>query len=223
MAGGLVEQFGNRGGPPKHSRWRTAQDVYDLTMKDDWPDTGPEFDGFSSTSDFREAHEAYHDARKPSAIQSIERALRFASESMRGIDLQVRRIRSSEPEDEEWIFRIWMDFQLLVVLLWRLRLAARMVHSDELIAAVDAFDREIPDLRLMRNVAQHLDEYADDSPKRRHNLADGSKRVGRRHLEVPRWSGDQFEWLGGKINVSHARTAAARLFVAIRNQRPSQT
>ncbi len=116
-----------------------------------------------------------------------------------------------------------MDFQLLVALLWRLRLAGLMSTSDGVRAAVDTFDREVPDLKLMRDVSQHLDEYAVDGPGHRHNLPGETKRVGRCRLEVPRWSDDRFEWLGGTINVAQARSAALRLYTVIREQRDAQS
>lgn len=103
----------------------------------------------------------------------IERAWSLMNESMRAIDLQRRRLRSSEPEDADFIFRWWVDLQFLIVALRRLRrsaeLATRVSTAKSIIAdAIEQFDRELPMLQKMRNVGEHIDDYAVDSEKRRH-------------------------------------------------------
>jgi hypothetical protein len=113
----------------------------------------PAFRYYTSASD------AFHDSRRPTATELLERSRRLASESMRAIALQLRRFEGSEPEDAEWLFRRWMDFQFLVVALWRLRMVA--------VIAASAFDQELPDLKTMRHVSQHLDDYATDHPTKR--------------------------------------------------------
>jgi hypothetical protein len=191
----------------------------------DLPDAEPRPVDFASVADFVQAFDAFHDARRPTGADTLDRAVRLASESMRGVDLQIRRVRSVEPEDDEWLSRVWMDFQFLIVCLWRLRLAGRMTAAVEVRAAVATFDREIPDLALMRHVSQHLDEYGVEGPKRRQKLPDGTGLVGRRRLEVGAWNEDRYDWLGGTIVVAQARSAAAQLYAAIRDQRetPNKT
>jgi hypothetical protein len=183
---------------------------YVQVVTTDLPDAEPRPADFVSVADFVQAYDAFHDRRRPTGAGTLDRAVRTASESMQGIDLQIRRVRGTEPEDDEWLFRVWMDFQFLIACLWRLRMAGRMAAAaaDEVRAAVAVFDQEIPDLALMRHVSQHLEEYAVDGPKRRQKPPGSAEPVGRRRLEVGGPSADRFDWLGGTIVVDQARRAA---------------
>lgn len=111
-----------------------------------------------------------------------------------------------------------MDYQFLIVTLWRLRTAATIATwvaavSDTITSAVAEFDRRLPDLARMRHVAQHLDDYAVDDPKRRRQRKpDGDLLVGRRALQVGAFGEDGFSWLDGTINVVDIRAAAAGLY-----------
>jgi len=91
----------------------------------DVPNPEPSLADFASVRAFIKAYDAYHDGRRPTAADTLDRAVRLARDSMRGIDLQCRRVRSPEPEDDEWISRVCMDFQFLIVCLWRMRMAGR--------------------------------------------------------------------------------------------------
>ena len=108
-----------------------------------------------------------------------------------------------------------MDLQFLIVALWRLRLVGHLAARIDagVQRALDVFKREIPDLKRMRDVAQHLDEYAIDAGHQR--------RVGRRSLEVGRLSTDEFHWLGGTLNLPKARRAAVMLYLSIKRARDS--
>lgn len=163
--------------------------------------------------DFVDAYEAFHDGRQPTNQATLDRAVRLASESMRAVNLQVRRVRGSEPEDDEWLFRAWMDLQFLIVALWRLRLVGHLAARIDVGVrkALDVFNRAIPDLKLMRDVAQHLDEYAIDAG---HQTC-----VGRRSLEVGRLNTDEFHWLGGTLNLPQAQQAVEVLYLSIKQAR----
>lgn len=50
---------------------------------------------------FVAAHEAYHDAHDLTPVAVLERAVRLESDSLYGLRVQVRRIRATEPEDEQ--------------------------------------------------------------------------------------------------------------------------
>jgi hypothetical protein len=142
---------------------------------------------------------------------------------MRGIDLQIRRVRGAEPEDHEWILRVWIDFQFLIVCLWRLRMAGLMAAAaaGQVRTAIDVFDHQIPDLARMRHVSQHFDEYGVDGPKRRQKLPGKDEVVGRRLLEVGSWNADRFDWLGGTIDIAQAHAAALQLYTVIRESHDS--
>src|SRR6266571_4771828 len=190
---------------------------------------GPVVGDFASTADFIRAFEAFHDRRTPSSHDVLERAARLASESMRAVNIQLRRVRSAEPEDSEWMSRVVMDCQFLVVALWRLRTAARIaasVDSDSgngVARALAAFDGQLPELATMRHVGQHLDAYALDHPKRRRQRKPGgTELIGRRLLEVYSWSEDQFGWLRGTIDFGQAKAAAEALYASVRAARDEQ-
>ena len=144
----------------------------------------------------------------------MERALSFANEAIFTVALQRRRVQSNEPEDETFIMRWWADLQFFIVALRRLRRAAELarrvtVTKDSLDLAIRNFDSTLPQLNLMRNVGEHIDDYAVDSPKRRH------KDIHRQALQVGTWDGTTYEWLGESLNVDAAYEAAYTLFAAI--------
>ena len=87
-------------------------------------------------------------------------------------------------------------------------------------AALEQFDKELPDLARMRHVAQHIDDYAIDHPvRRRQRKPSGTDLVGRRSLEVGSWGPDYFGWLDGRIDLSKAEVAAVGVVDAIRRVR----
>jgi hypothetical protein len=133
------------------------------------------------------------------------------------IALQVRRLRTKEPEDGEFLFRKWADFQFLIVALWRLRRTAELASRVPEIAgqirhAIIAFDTVIPDLKKMRDVAEHFDEYALDSGR--------DKSISRRSLEVASVGPTRFEWLGFTLDTESAVEASSELFAAIKSCPP---
>jgi hypothetical protein len=153
----------------------------------------------------------------PSDNATLERCCRLVNVELHAVVLQRRRLRSSEPEDEDFIMRWWTDLGFLIVALLRLRRAAGIVlgttyASDELRSALATFDAAIPSLRLMRNIAEHADDYALDSPKRH------VKTIDRRQLEVGQWDGTTFYWLQEtdgtphQLNVDLALAAAEDVF-----------
>jgi hypothetical protein len=153
-------------------------------------------------------------AAEPTDAAIIERAQSFANEAMHTIVLQRRRLHSEEPEDATFVFRYWADLQFLITSLRRLRRAAELAAKPEryrrrIKLAIQVFDDELPDLRKMRNVGEHLDEYAVDRGLNR--------RIDRRDLQAGNWDGTTFEWLGGALNIEEAVAAAERLYEAVRD------
>ena len=90
--------------------------------------------------------------------------------------------------------------------------------SDALQAAVASFDARTSSLHTMRNIGEHADEYAVDSPKRH------VKTLGRKQLEVGSWDGQTFKWLqesdgtSHELNVDEALAAAEDLHRALIEQ-----
>jgi hypothetical protein len=151
---------------------------------------------------------------RPSDAVILERAFSLMNEAMFIVELQRRRVRSTEPEDEKFIFRRWADLQFLVVALRRLRRAAQLALNVPSVAqqtssALKRFDDSLPGLAIMRNVGEHIDDYAMDNPKRR------DRRVNRRLLQVGIWDGTTYKWLDMSLNVDDAHQAATKLYSAI--------
>ena len=155
-------------------------------------------------------------SRQLSDAAMVERSWSLMNEGMRAIDLQRRRLRSIEPEDAEFIFRWWVDLQFLIVALRRLRrsaeLAIRVSTAKSIVAdAIKQFDQELPMLQKMRNVGEHINDYAVDSEKRRH------KDVERFSLQVGSFDGTTYEWLGACLNIDEAHFASIHLWEAVRS------
>lgn len=142
----------------------------------------------------------------------MERAFSLANEAMLTIDLQRRRIRSEELEDRTFIFRRWADLQFFIVALRRLRRAAELARRAPSVAgkaaiALKHFDESLPDLLMMRNVGEHIEDYGVDDPGRRY------KHVNRRMLQVGTFDETIYEWLGVKLNIDEAHSAAKELYL----------
>lgn len=151
----------------------------------------------------------------PSDTAILERVKSLSNRAIFTIALQHRRLRMEETEDNDFIFRFQADLEFLMVALRRLRRAAELAArvpfvQDVLRTAIDDFDSALPDLVKMRNVSEHFDDYALDSPRRRH------RDVRRGQLQVGSWDGTEYEWLDGSLNIDTAHEAAERLFLAIK-------
>lgn len=148
---------------------------------------------------------------RPSDAATLERARSLATEAIYTVALQCRRLRSTEPEDDAFVFRWWADLQFLIVALRRLRrtaeLAARIpTTADAMKLAVQTFDAALPRLPQTRNVGEHVDDYAVDAPRRHH------KNVDRRQLQVGSFDGTTYHWLGGVLNIDDALSASEALY-----------
>jgi len=103
--------------------------------------------------------------------------------------------------------------QFLVLALWRLRRAASIAKGDSSIRdAIRGFDQGLPGLRVMRDIGEHIEAYAVDSPGRRY--LDKTRGM----IEMGEWRDPIYEWMGETLNVDEARSHAIDLFVAIRDR-----
>jgi hypothetical protein len=134
---------------------------------------------------------------------------------MWGVSVQCRRLAGREPEDDAFVFRRLADFDFLIVALVRLRRAAmigaRIPETKQIIsAAIEAFDAALPGLKKLRDVAEHIDEYAVDSGR--------DRSVSRKELETSFPTEDlTLNWLGQTINAGEALHASQALFAAIQS------
>lgn len=119
---------------------------------------------------------------------------------MWAIAQQRDRIRSINREDPEHFWHVLIDFDFLVVSLRRLRRVAGIARKVPTAAplinqAIDEFDRALPDLKQLRDVAEHADEYAVDNPKRH------DKSIDRTMLEVASLSGTTLRLLNVELDL----------------------
>jgi len=150
----------------------------------------------------------------PTEAVTLERARSFANEAMWTVALQLRRVAEDDPADETFVFRRWADWQFLIVALRRLQRAAELAVTtatgDTFVAApLDQFRQEIPGLTTMRNVAEHIESYAVDSPARH------DKKISRTQLQVGQLSGEEFVWLGHTLKAHDVRKSAEALHAAV--------
>jgi hypothetical protein len=145
---------------------------------------------------------------------TYERARRLANQALWTVDLQSRRLNSVEREDDKFILRKWSDFHFLIVALTRLRRAAELAAKvpairEQVRGALKIFDAALPHLKKMRDVAEHIDDYAVDSGK------DGS--ISRKNLEDGNTNGEIWQWLGFELNASEALSASIGLFEVLKD------
>jgi hypothetical protein len=125
-----------------------------------------------------------------------------------------RRHSKTDMEPVE-IMAVEVDLHFLLVALVRLQRCVNRVGANvpELRVSLDQraniFDSEIPSLRKLRNVSEHIDEY---------NLDEGRDRsVSRRQVQT--WAMDTndgggliWNWLGESLDVRRADDAAVALY-----------
>lgn len=151
---------------------------------------------------------------KPDSAATYERARRLANQALWTVDLQHRRLNSVEPGDDKFIFRKWSDFHFLIVALTRLRRAAELAAKvpairEQVHGALQIFDAALPHLKKMRDVAEHIDDYAVDTGK--------DSEISRRSLEHGHSDGETWQWLGFELDVSEALSASISLFDVLKD------
>lgn len=152
---------------------------------------------------------------EPTPAATYERARRLANVALWAVHLQCRRLRNNDEIDEEFVLRRWADFDFLIIALTRLRKAVSLAGKAPMLAqpvtqALASFDEVLPDLKKLRDTAEHIDEYAVDRGR--------VKSIKRQSLEVSSLSmeGPTLEWLGFRLNTEEALDASQVLFRALK-------
>jgi hypothetical protein len=156
-------------------------------------------------------------ARPVSDPALVERMRTKATTWINAVHMQYWRVSDTSvdwdlPGGKGW--RQGIDLHFLVVALTRLRRAVGLATrvkglQDQLIDHLVDFDQDVPALTLLRNVAEHFDDYTTGK---------GRNAQARRHqLQV--WSlGDDgkrglvWRWLGVELPVEAAHAAATSLY-----------
>jgi len=129
------------------------------------------------------------------------------------VELQVHRLRADRQEIPDFVMQPVVDFHLLVTVLTRLRKAAEMVAKiSDISDVIRQFDDSLPDLKSIRNIQEHIDEY---------RLGNGrNKKVDPAALLTVVLDHDRLAWLDYELRVDDARRASASLFQAIVDNPP---
>jgi hypothetical protein len=148
----------------------------------------------------------------------VERAKSMASEWMWAVSLQHDRLVN--PRDEDKTFHPWgggffseADLHFLVTALGRLRQAAATIehaptYRDAIRPAIEKFDSKLPWRKQLRDVFEHLEDYAVDS--------DGRKTTtSRRELQVWSATGNGLHFLGFNVDWNEARETAMDLYTVV--------
>jgi hypothetical protein len=141
----------------------------------------------------------------------LDRAMIRANRAMFTIDMQIRRIGISEPEDAKFLGRRIADFEFLVVAATRLRRAANLAKNApetraRITMALVQFDRSLPALKKLRDIAEHIDAYSIDQGF--------DEDIDRLYLENCMITnlGQTWTWLGETINTNDVLDASMALF-----------
>ena len=149
----------------------------------------------------------------PTPESAIERSMSLSNIAIFTVALQHRRIGTTEPEDAEFLFRHWADFHFFIVALQRLRHSAKIATKVPKISsfvskAINKYDTDLPFLKTMRDVGEHIDEYAFNAGR--------NKSIYRQQLQVGSVTGNKvFNWLDMDVDVDKAFDAAKNLFSSI--------
>ena len=149
----------------------------------------------------------------------VERAKSLANRWMWAVSLQHDRINHPRPQDKDFHpFGIdsfnEADVHFLAIALLRLRtIATTLEHAPQVWDSVDSaikdFDDKLPWLKRLRDVFEHLEDYAVDSNSRR-------TKTSRAELQVWRADENGMDWLGYYIDWNKAMLAAEDLYKALK-------
>ncbi|KRQ31312.1 hypothetical protein [Mycobacteroides abscessus] len=182
-------------------------------------DDAPQREDYEDVREFIRDHDAYWNAATPTKLAVLQRAARLANDAAMAIKMQFDRIDGGPMAgDPDGFWKALIDVDFLIAALWRLHLAGRLAQSalGGRWVPLEEFNAALPDLKLMRDVTQHIHEYGTDFD-RRHN-----PNVGRRALEVKSLGKEAFNWLGGTLDFNKAAEASSALLSAIRAARDDE-
>jgi hypothetical protein len=148
-------------------------------------------------------------------IGLLDRSRSYANLAVWTISLQIRRISQDTPEDEDFIFRRWADYQFLIVALRRLRRAVEIslkvgAVSEEVGKALKLFDERTSFTKIFRDVEEHIDNYVLNHDKKHH------KNIEAGQLQVAAIGYDKLEWLGYELSVDEVHKASCDLFETLK-------
>jgi len=153
------------------------------------------------------------DAEREKIVAVYEDARSEANIAVWAIQLQIQRLRSTQDEISGFALQPVVDFHFLVTALTRLRKMADLVSKFSNISeAIKQFDKTLPDLKKIRNVMEHLDDY---------RLGEGrNKKVRINALRTIALDTKRIQWLDYEIKTDEALQISDFLFQAIKDNAP---
>jgi len=153
------------------------------------------------------------DAESEKIVAVYEDARSEANIAVWAIQLQINRLWSKDNEIPGFALQPVVDFHFLVTALTRLRKMADLVSKHSNISeAIKKFDETLPDLKKIRNVLEHIDEY---------RLGKGrNKDVSVNALRTMSLAPNRIEWLDYEIKTDEAIKVSDILFQAIKTNAP---
>ena len=147
-------------------------------------------------------------------VSNYEDARHLANLGLWAVDLQIKRLKRQEPEDNEFVLRRVSDFHFLVVALIRVRRSAELVNSIvDLRSALERFDRDIPNLKKMRDILEHIDDYTKGRGRDTNVVVGG--------LFTYAFGDDVITWSEYRLNLDTAMKACETLFSEIKANPPA--
>lgn len=147
-------------------------------------------------------------------VAVYEDARNMANIATWGVELQIKRL-ASDNQIEEFVMQPVIDFHFLVTSLNRLRQAAGMVSKiTDISKNIEQFDELLPDLRTIRNILEHIDEY---------RVGKGNnKSVPEDSFQTLLIGNDIVSYVGYEINLESAMLASQELFSSIQAVSPNK-
>ncbi|WP_291382492.1 hypothetical protein [Demequina sp.] len=159
--------------------------------------------------------------------ESREASTYLAWQSHLGVQMQVSRLRESYIDGHQGVGKQLVDASALILVLWRLRIAAQMSlqiqgSSENVAAALGSFDSATQGLAKLRNVTMHFDEYALQTDKRRDTVGDPPRLIEVGDLWTLRIDAVGLDWLGVRLDYDWVEGVACILYDAIQEDNNSQ-
>lgn len=140
-----------------------------------------------------------------------EDARNMANIAVYGVELQVNRLRRNENEITDFVMQPIIDFHFLITALSRLHQSAQLVSTIfDISSAINKFDSNLPDLRSIRNLLEHIDEY---------RLGKGhNKSVPKETYQTICFDNNLVKWASYEIDMELALQSSGELFMDIKNK-----
>lgn len=147
----------------------------------------------------------------------VLRAFTFFQDAAKGAGLQVTRIQNSRTDDADTISHLWFDWQTLMTHLWRMRKSALLMRRvatvrPQVDKAVTVFDKTLPNLKLYRDIFEHMESYVFEDNSRHY------KHIHLSGLQVGSVSNYSFQWAidHSEISLKDTVIASSKLYQGIK-------